>query len=546
MWKASIFAVAVGMPVVAGADVQDCSRKPGCGSPGVQQIEVVGQRPSGGVLPGAISIIDYKSLGSSSERQYGGARSGPTAPTPPRPDNDVKEEAPAENNSSVDRCDGNPTSSNPVVLATGEKLLHQLDIRAGGSYRLGLTRTYRSASNDFGMFGAKWTGSHDFKSLGFSGPCFYHPDFPTTCLPKTIRRKLPNGTVYLFTRDGTADLTWRVANSSAGGRLTYNGPGGGAWLLDEGDRTHQFNDGGQLQNIRASSGALLLTVSYLPNTNRVMRVTDVAGRSIEYSWSGSRVTGARDPAGQLWSFAYNAHGMLSEVRSPGAAGVVRNYHYESPTGAAYLTGFSISGVRQATYSYFSDGRAQRSAGPQGEFDDRFEYSSTTTRRTDINGRVTTYTFASLQGTRKLAATSHAGATDCAASVASTTYDANGWTSGTMDFNGVRTVMQHDLQGRLLSRTRAVGAPESLAEAHAWNNDRLLSTDHKRADGSTYLRTVYGYDAAGNPLTVDRVDPSTGAVRRLRHTVTYHPNGVVARHVVTREAAGLSMPVSTVE
>lgn len=433
-----------------------------------------------------------------------------------------------------------------MILATGEKLLNQRDIPAGGSYRLALARTYRSASTDTGMFGPKWTGSHDFKSLAFSGPCHYHPDFPGACLPKSVRRKLPDGTVYVFSRDPAADLTWRVAGSSAGGSITYNGPGSGAWLLEESDRTHQFNSAGLLQNIRARSGALLLSVGYLPNTNRVVRVTDVAGRSIDYTWTGARVTGVRDPAGQWWTYTYNAQGMLAEVRSPAVPGMVRTYHYESSVGAAYLTGFSVNGVRQATYSYFADGRVQRSAGPQGEFDDRFEYGATTTRQTDVNGLTTTYTFAAIQDTRKLTATSHAGASDCPSSAASTTYDANGWTAATVDFNGVRTALQHDAQGRLLTRTLAAGTPDALTENHAWRNDLLQSTDHKRADCSIYLRTVYGYDPAGNLTTTDQIDPATGAQRRLRHAVTYHPNGVIARHVVWREAAGLAMPVQTLE
>lgn len=545
-----------GLSGLTSASVQDCTRKPGCGSPAPapQQVEVRGiklQEPAPALqIPtvplSSLMAISTRGLGSASERQSGSVRQGPAQPTPPAPGEEAKEPAPAENNSSANRCDGNPTSSNPVILATGEKLLHHSDIRAGGSYRLAAGRSYRSASTDTGMFGPKWTGSHDFKSLGFSGPCHYHPDFPSVCLPKSVRRKLPDGTAYVFTRDPAADLTWRVAGSSAGGSLTYNGPGSSAWLLEESDRTHQFNSAGMLQNIRSRSGAPLLSVSYLPNTNRVVRVIDVVGRSIDYTWTGARVTGVRDPAGQWWTYAYNAQGMLSEVRSPTAAGVVRTYHYESPVGASYLTGFSVNGVRQAAYSYFADGRVQRSAGPQGEFDDRFEYGATTTRQTDINGLTTTYTFAAIQGTRKLTTTSHAGGSDCPSSTASTTYDANGWTASTVDFNGVRTALQHDAQGRLLTRTLAVGTPEALIETHAWRNDLLQSTDHKRADGSTYLRSVYGYDPAGNLLTTDQIDAATGALRRLRHAVTYHPNGVIARHVVWREAVGTAIPLQTLE
>ena len=551
MWKAVLNLALAAVPTVAAGDVPSCHRIP-CGTiagfastEAVQRVEMTGwiaketwKVPS---LP-----TGFAGLPLGHKNADGSARAAPNQPVPKNPAKDAEEMPPADNNSSANKCDGNATSANPVVLATGEKLLNQDDFPSASSYRLSQGRTYRSTSTDFGMFGPKWTGTHDYKSLGLSGPCFYHPDFPAVCLPKTVRRKLPDGTVYLFTRDTSADLTWRANSTISGGMLTYNGPGNAAWQLENDDQTQQFNSSGILQGVTARSGAALLTITYQPNTTRVTRVTDVAGRSIEYTWTGTRVTAARDPAGQVWSFSYNAQGMLSEVRSPGATGVVRTYYYESPVGSSLLTGYSVNGIRKSVYSYYGDGRTQRSAAPNGEFNDSFEYGVTTTRQTDVFGLSTTYTFATVQGTRKVVSVSGAGTTDCLLASAATQYDLNGWIASKTDFTGVRTDLQHDAQGRLLARTLASGTASAQRQTYAWANDKLLSIDHQRGDSTVYLKTLYGYDASGTLATVERLDPVTGAVRRLRHSITYHPNGVIARHVMSREFAATSMPIMTKE
>ncbi|GAB2878644.1 hypothetical protein GCM10027277_54840 [Pseudoduganella ginsengisoli] len=46
-----------------------------------------------------------------------------------------------------------PVTSHPVVIATGEKLLPEVDFQAGGTYGLGLNRNYRSMNASGTLFG---------------------------------------------------------------------------------------------------------------------------------------------------------------------------------------------------------------------------------------------------------------------------------------------------------------------------------------------------------------------------------------------------------
>lgn len=57
----------------------------------------------------------------------------------------------------------NPSTGNPVIIATGEKVLPQIDFVAGSSYGLGLSRTYRSKATVSKFFGPNWASTSTFR-----------------------------------------------------------------------------------------------------------------------------------------------------------------------------------------------------------------------------------------------------------------------------------------------------------------------------------------------------------------------------------------------
>ena len=98
---------------------------------GIPSVTIPGQRPFSGVaLPLGIGIIGSNGGG------VGGGGGHKAAP-------------PSQNNSNKEKEREKPcvSTSNPVVIATGEKHKAEQDFQAAGLYGLSLTRTYRSQHN---------------------------------------------------------------------------------------------------------------------------------------------------------------------------------------------------------------------------------------------------------------------------------------------------------------------------------------------------------------------------------------------------------------
>jgi hypothetical protein len=304
----------------------------------------------------------------------------------------------------------NPTTSNPVILATGEKIKEELDIVAGGGQGMGLTRTYRSASS-FGMFGVKWLSSYDYTKLVATG-CARHVDFPNQCMP------------------------YNVSGAASTGTMTYDPSYG--YIVVMNSMILNYSASGLIQSVKNNGGITLLSFTYGSNPRFPSRVTNMAGRYLDFTYNAAQVVSkVRDPAGNEWNYTYQTTDTLATVTSPGTNPDVRTYHYESGVSNRLLTGISINGVRYSTYSYYGDQRVQESGLTGGEDRDVFSYGTDTTTVTDAKGQPTTYSFVAAQGAKKLSGVSRAATSTCAASAASTAYDSRGWIDYTLDWNGAK-------------------------------------------------------------------------------------------------------------
>jgi hypothetical protein len=132
--------------------------------------------------------------------------------------------------------------------------------------------------------------------------------------------------------------------------------------------------------------------------------------------------------GNTWTYEYNGNGMLTQVLSPGSSGDSREYYYEDPN-PTLLTGVATNGVRYSTYSYYSDGRVQRSARTNGELVDNFVYGTSngeyTTTVTNEAGASSTFSFYPYGGSLKLVNVSRQMTSTCPAAAAWTTFDGLG-------------------------------------------------------------------------------------------------------------------------
>lgn len=466
-------------------------------------------------------------------------------------------------NNTTQNCGSQPTSNQPVVLATGEKKKSQIDIQAQGLYGLGLVRTYGSAGSG-GIFGKNWSTNYDFAALSTSGlDCSAGTNVviartpgqsmtpmagPTpTCVPHLVYITLPGGVHYTFVHViGTpGDYVFNNAGglpSDGAGMLKKNQVSG--WTFTQGTATYIFDKVGFLSKVYGENKNLpLQTYTYDPaSVTHVTKVQNAAGKALLFGWTNNTVTSVTDANGAVWSYSYNANGMLAKVVSPGPASHTREYLYESTVNTTWLTGIVVDGVRYSTYAYGADGRVSSSGTTNGERRDSFTYGSNTTTLTTELGEATTYTFAPIGSNKLLTNSSRASTSTCAAGVSSVQYDANGYLSATYDWNGVKTSYTYSSGGTLQSVTTGVGTSAQLTQNYTWNADRPLTRVELDSGGAQIKSTTYTYYdglnggttySYGKLRSMTESDAISGAQRVTSFTYSFYSNGTVASMTITR-------------
>lgn len=437
----------------------------------------------------------------------------------------------------------------PVVIATGEKYKDELDFAASGLHGLELRRTYRSRGSTGQLFGPKWASSIDAPHLTASTATVMTE---SGSYPMTATVTFPGGGQYVYRIYPDHPYPYRVYNNAKMGDLYYNRTTR-IWTLWKDQKKYNFLAGGGIAtSIDRFTGERLLTITWVnAGFYKITRVTNLVGQYVDFTWTGNRVTAAVDPAGNTWTYGYNANGMLNSVTSPGSNPDVRTYHYENadPT---LLTGISINGTRYSTYAYYADKRVSESGLAGGESRDTFTYGANSTTVTNEKGLATTYTNAtSIQDTttKKLTSVSRAAGHNCAAAAAQTVYDSNGYIDYTVDWNGNVTDYQFDPTGILQSMTTASGTPVALAETYVWASpENLLERTLKNTAGTAYARQSFTYHttgyASGRVASETWTDLRAGGSRQVTHAYTFHPNKSIASLTSTRSLPGGQTGVTT--
>jgi RHS repeat-associated protein len=465
----------------------------------------------------------------------GGRGSGTPGTRNPSPQN--TQPPASQNNTAPANCGGdNPTTVNPVIIATGEKYKSEFDIPAGSAYGLGLTRTYRSFNIESTMFGPRWLSEYDYPALAFSG-CDRHPDYGNLCIPQSVLVTFPDGSSYQYTRTSQSSrFLYRALNSStAAGSIVFEPYSD--WTLSIFKTSYRYSTSGYIQRVSSSGNSIQF--GYGVSQRQATSVTNTAGQTLQFTWTNNRVTQVRDPAGNNWGYAYDANGMLSTVTSPGASPDVRTYHYENAADRTLLTGISINGARYSTYAYYADRRVQTSGLTGGEQQDSFVYGTNQTTVSSASGQPTTYAYAAVQGAKKLTGVSRAATASCTAAAAQTVYDAAGWVDYTLDWNGNKTDYSYDTAGKLLSVTAAAATPRALTRANTWTGTQLTETTLKDSAGVAYAKVTYAYvpttggAAAGRLASEAWTDLRVGGTRQVSYGYAFHANGVLSTLTTTQ-------------
>ena len=456
---------------------------------------------------------------------------------PASPDNSTKDDG--CNKAVGPASSGNLKSLHPVILATGEKLKEEQDFVAYGQFGLALTRTYRSNSPRTGLFSGRWLSQYDYGRIITAG-CFHSPDWVGKCIPTSGKLSFPDGTNYTYTQSNfNGDpFLYSMLGSSMAGSLSYDPIDG--WVLKTVEQTLRYSAAGYIQRVETAGGTLVMQFNYSSDPAYPDSVSNAAGQRVSFGYNPLKyISTVTDPAGNVWTYGYtNSNSSLSTVTSPGTTPDVRTYFYErADLDYTLLTGIALNGVRYSTYTYNSNRKVLQSTLAGGEVNDQFTYGTNTTTLTDARGEATTYGFTSAQGGLKLSSVSRASTTTCAAGTASRSYDANGWLSSTLDWNGNKNLYQFDAAGRMLSVSYANATTSMIGQTNTWTGDNLTMSTFTNSSGTAFKTITYTYGTSGlslNLLTSQTWnDLRTGAQRQVNFGYTFQSNGLYATRTVSQ-------------
>jgi RHS repeat-associated protein len=435
-------------------------------------------------------------------------------------------QVPASTNSPSDDCNASPTSRNPVIIATGEKVQTEIDFKDSSLAGLSLSRTYRSGTSGARMFGPKWFSAYDYPQITTSSSCYYTGNPSQGCVPSSATVELPDGArhTYVWPGSGFVLAPSGVGSVSSSGVLIIWSTS--RWVVQIGTLAYEYSGTSkQLLSIQENSVPIY---SFSYGSSGLQKVTGRQGKTIHFTWSNGHVTSATDPSGKVWTYGYNG-AALTTVTPPAGNTGARTYHYEITTDLSLLTGISIDSARITRYSYYSDKRVKRSALENGEEFEDFEYGVNTTKQSDANGDATTFTFEPSGTFKRLIATSRAANTTCAVGAAASaqTYDSYGFLKTQTDWNNNRTDFTYNSSGQLQTKTVAANRATPVRTTNAWSGFKLLSSTTADTYGHDYLTTTYGYVASGpgagwvSSVTVKNLDTNQTRVRSYGYT--FHPN-----------------------
>jgi RHS repeat-associated protein len=409
-----------------------------------------------------------------------------------------------------------PKCGGPIDLASGLLTVEATDFRITGRLPLVLTRTYRTLDPTVGPFGVGWRHTYEYFVRAVS------PDMALLITPENLRpwfAKQPDGTFA-----NTDIPTYR------GARLTKNGDN--TWTLRFKDgTTWTFNTSGWLTAQRDRNGNTLTITR--DSQNRTSSLTDPAGRSLTFSYSGTGLTVQQvtDPTGRSVSYTYDANDRLSLVTDP--LGQVTRYNYDIEGRLATLT--DPRGTVTERNTYDSAGRVIRQVQADGgTFQIAYQVTAGTitgVTETDSNGNKLTFRF----GTGRVLTE----ATDALGQRTQTprASGSNLVTSRT-DALGRTTQYTYDGTGNVLTLTDPLGQVRTFTYDPSFNQV-LTSTDPLNQT------TTYSYDNNGNLTSI--TDP-------LNHTTTFGYNATgdltsvtdALNHTTTFEYDSVGNLVATVD
>ncbi|MFE0501243.1 DUF6531 domain-containing protein [Lysobacter soli] len=475
------------------------------------------------------------------------------------------------------------TSSNPVILATGNKIEPEVDFVAGGEMGLYLRRVYNHQWTASGLFGAHWLSNFDY-----------------TIAPSTdgsvLWAQRPDGRRIKFIYNATTAL-WEENKASPVAFIARLGDG--TYVLHNEERgTERYSADGYITELKSEQG-IAWTFAY--DGKYLRQVTHTSGSYITFHWSDGRLVEVKDPARNTYAYAYSANALgtgrhrLASTTLPGAPQTTITYHFEDSRFPGGLTGKSFNGQRYSTFTYDGQGRAVVSehAGQveRSTFDYVVEATEQVTpppappppggypveggggggwcdyvpgngqicydplrvgvspmrvgadsgvvamssgntkarptimRVTETNplGKVTVHHFE--DGKRVLA--DGLASPACPAASKAMSYDDNGYPNIVEDFNRHKTDLDYDAHGHLMRKVEALNTSAERTTTYEWDEAKNRIT---KVTVANLRQTVLAYGGDGRlaseAVTNLSANGVTGQTRTTTFQYTYHGNGML--------------------
>lgn len=408
----------------------------------------------------------------------------------------------------VDACDGQgkkETTDHPVEIATGNKVLSELDFMlppySGTPLMIG--RFYNKSLNRVGIFGNRWASTIEYTlSFDYNGnQC--HGSLYSVAACNTggqaltkIYANRTSGFATVFTKDGSG--AWR----NAGGAVINQS--GANWVLvtKDGDQ-ETYDANGRPLTIRDERN-IGLTYSYNAS-NQLATVTHTSGRAISLTWSSGKISKITAPNGKAYTYTYNGNGYLSSVARPDSLGT-RTYFYEDSAQPGGLTGVAINGTRYSRFAYQSDGRVAWSGLEGGTERSTFSYGADYTDVTNALGQTSRYDLVTVNGVKRVAAIERPQTNTCSSGIKYLAFDSSGNVTLEQNASGSKTSYAFDADSRLTQKVSGIGPNGETDQQQitiltwdAGRKSRLLSVKNYGASMNQPLREIaYDYYAEGDP------------------------------------------------
>jgi len=222
-----------------------------------------------------------------------------------------------------------PTSAfgnDPVNMSTGNFVYQKDDIEISGQFPFVFQRFYNAMDNYNGVIGRNWT--HNFNIFLRENDRNVKIIFDDGHVEEYLQRKdgsyksPPDRHNTLTYSDGAYHLSLSSLSSMEMKHYSFDKEGRLISISDPNGNTLTLSyERGSLVGISNVCGSLSFVYN---DKNRIIKITDHAGRTVSYEYNGDYLKSATHPSGAVHSYKYDQNGNICDIINPLGITVIHN------------------------------------------------------------------------------------------------------------------------------------------------------------------------------------------------------------------------------